>query len=188
MPPSRRDADATRGALLAAARDRFARSGFAATTVREIATDAGVDPALIVRYFGGKRGLYDAAVQVDLDLPDFTDVRRDELGRAVVEAFLDRWDGDAGEPLRVLLGAAGTDGEAADRMRATFDHQVRPAIAAARIARGGAPHVEVVVATLIGLATLRYLVRVPEVVALSRRQIVDRFAPTVQWHLTGHGD
>jgi AcrR family transcriptional regulator len=185
VPPSRRDADATRGALLAAARDRFARSGFAATTVREIATDAGVDPALIVRYFGGKRGLYDAAVQVDLDLPDFTGIRRDELGRAVVETFLDRWDTEAGEPLRVLLNAAGTDPDAAARMRATFERQVRPAIAAARVARGGVPHVEVIVSTLIGLATLRYLVRVPEVVALSRRQIVDRFAPTVQWHLTG---
>ncbi len=185
MPTPRRDADATRTALVAAARDRFGRSGYAATTVREIAAVAGVDPALIMRYFGGKRGLYDAAVQVDLGLPDFTGVDRDQLGRAVVEAFLDRWDGDAGEPLRLLLAAAGTDTEAADRMRATFEHQVRPAIEAARATRDDAPHVEVIVSTLIGLATLRYVVRVPEIVALRRAQIVDRFAPTLQWLLTG---
>ncbi|MGZ8176537.1 TetR/AcrR family transcriptional regulator [Williamsia sp. SKLECPSW1] len=185
MAPHRRDADATRGALVAAARDRFSRTGFAATTVREIATDAGVDPALIMRYFGGKRGLYEAAVQVDLALPDFAHVDTDDLGRAVVETFLDRWDTDAGEPLRLLLTATGTDPDAADRMRATFDHQVRPAIEAARATRDDAPHVEVIVSTLIGLATLRYLVRVPEVVALTRAQVVDRFAPTLQWLLTG---
>lgn len=185
MPSSRRDADATRTALVAAARDRFGRSGYAATTVREIAADAGVDPALIMRYFGGKRGLYDAAVQVDLGLPDFTDVHPDHLGRAVVEAFLDRWDGDAGEPLRVLLAAAGTDTEAASRMRATFEHQVRPAITAARVTRDVTPPVEVIVSTLIGLATLRHVVRVPEVVASTREEIVERFAPTLQWLLTG---
>ncbi|GAA2066906.1 TetR/AcrR family transcriptional regulator [Williamsia deligens] len=185
MPSPRRDADATRGALLAAARDRFGRAGFAATTVREIALDAGVDPALIVRYFGGKRGLYDAAVQVDLHLPDFGDVDPDDLGRAVVATFLDRWDGAAGEPLRVLLGAAGTDTEAAARLRATFEHQVRPALTAAGETHRATGHLEVIVATLIGLATLRYTVRVPEVMGLSREQIVDRFAPTIQWHLTG---
>ncbi|MEH3155460.1 MAG: TetR family transcriptional regulator [Gordonia paraffinivorans] len=185
MPSSRRDADATRTALVAAARVRFGRTGYAATTVREIATDAGVDPALIMRYFGGKRGLYDAAVQVDLRLPDFTDVDPDHLGRAVVATFLDRWDGRAGEPLRVLLASAGTDADAAHRMRATFAHQVTPAISAVQAHRGHTPHIEVVVAVLIGLATLRYVVRVPEIVQLTRAEILDRFSPALQHELTG---
>jgi AcrR family transcriptional regulator len=62
--PRRRDADATRQALLAAARRRFARHGFAAATVRDIAADAGVNVALISRYFDSKIGLFEACLQL----------------------------------------------------------------------------------------------------------------------------
>src|ERR1700757_2725720 len=54
----RRDADATRKAILAAAKDHFARSGYEGAFLRDIAVDAGVDAALINRYFGGKEGLF----------------------------------------------------------------------------------------------------------------------------------
>jgi AcrR family transcriptional regulator len=62
-PARRRDADRTRAALLAAAERRFARDGYAATTVRDIAADAGVNVALISRYFDGKAGLFEACLQ-----------------------------------------------------------------------------------------------------------------------------
>ncbi|HEY4021778.1 MAG TPA: TetR family transcriptional regulator [Pseudonocardiaceae bacterium] len=61
-PPRRRDADATRAALLAAARDLFAERGFEQTTVRDIAARAGVNQALLFRYFGSKDGLFDATM------------------------------------------------------------------------------------------------------------------------------
>jgi len=60
--PRRRNADQTRRLLIEAARARFAHSGYAATTVREIATDAGVNVALINRYFGSKAGLFEACL------------------------------------------------------------------------------------------------------------------------------
>jgi AcrR family transcriptional regulator len=59
----RRDAGATRQALLDAARRRFARDGYAATTVREIAADAGANVSLISRYFTGKEGLFEACLE-----------------------------------------------------------------------------------------------------------------------------
>lgn len=58
----RRDATATRLSLLEAARHRFAQGGYAATTVREIADDAGVNVALINRYFRSKEGLFEACL------------------------------------------------------------------------------------------------------------------------------
>lgn len=61
--PRRRDADATRQALLDAARRRFARDGYAATTVRDIATDAGANVSLINRYFASKEGLFEACLE-----------------------------------------------------------------------------------------------------------------------------
>ena len=54
-----RDAQATRERLIGAARNAFSQHGFERTTVREIAGEAGVNPALINRYFGGKEQLFD---------------------------------------------------------------------------------------------------------------------------------
>jgi AcrR family transcriptional regulator len=64
-PPAtlrRRDAAKTRQLLLDAARRRFAADGYAATTVRDIADDAGVNVALISRYFDSKEGLFAACL------------------------------------------------------------------------------------------------------------------------------
>ena len=63
--PRRRDAAATRTALLDAASTLFDERGYERTTVRELAERAGVDAALIPRYFGSKAGLYLAALQAE---------------------------------------------------------------------------------------------------------------------------
>ena len=65
----KRDADATRAAILAAAKRHFAKSGYDGAYLRDIALDAGVDAALINRYFGGKEGLFAAALK-DSIAPD----------------------------------------------------------------------------------------------------------------------
>jgi AcrR family transcriptional regulator len=65
----KRDAEATRAGILAAAKRHFARSGFDGAFLRDIAAEAGVDAALINRYFGGKDGLFAAALK-DSIAPD----------------------------------------------------------------------------------------------------------------------
>ncbi|MBV9231013.1 MAG: TetR family transcriptional regulator [Chloroflexi bacterium] len=60
-----RNAEETRAALLAAARLRFARDGYEATNLRDIAADAGVNVALIPRYFGSKEGLFQTVIIFD---------------------------------------------------------------------------------------------------------------------------
>lgn len=62
-----RDAAKTRSLLLEAARRRFAHDGYAATTVRDIADDAGVNVALINRYFESKEGLFEACLAVAVE-------------------------------------------------------------------------------------------------------------------------
>ncbi len=61
--PRRRDAVATRAAILAAARDQFGRLGYDCTALRDIAAAAGADVALIKRYFGGKEALFTEALK-----------------------------------------------------------------------------------------------------------------------------
>src|SRR5262245_18351681 len=69
VAPSRRS-DATRAAILAAARERFAADGYERATIRAIAADANIDPAMVMRYYGSKERLFAAAAELELHLPD----------------------------------------------------------------------------------------------------------------------
>jgi AcrR family transcriptional regulator len=61
--PRKRDAEATRAAILEAAKAQFARLGYDRAVLREIAGEAGVDVALVKRYFGGKEALFVEALR-----------------------------------------------------------------------------------------------------------------------------
>ena len=69
---TRRSLD-TKAAILVAARPRFSVDGYQATTIRAVARDAGIDPALVMRYFGSKAELFARATDIDLRVPDLTD-------------------------------------------------------------------------------------------------------------------
>src|SRR4051812_22290036 len=116
--PSPRRSDATRAAILRAARERFAAEGYEKSTIRAIAADAGVDPALVMRYYGNKEKLFAAAAEFDLHLPDLTKKPRDAVGQALVAHFLERWESDG--TLQALLRTAVTNEAAAERMREVF--------------------------------------------------------------------
>ena len=73
----RRTSEETKAAILAAARERFSVAGFQAATIRGIAADAGIDPSMVMRYFGNKDKLFAAAAEFDLRFPDFTALDRD---------------------------------------------------------------------------------------------------------------
>src|SRR3712207_7831244 len=80
----------SRTAILAAARRRFAADGFERTTIRGIAADAGIDPSMVIRYYGSKDGLFAAAADVELHLPDLATVPRDQLGETLVRHWVER--------------------------------------------------------------------------------------------------
>src|SRR5262245_38036616 len=87
-PRRRRDAAATREAILEAATRRFATQGYERAGVREIAADAGVTAALVNRYFGSKEGLFAEVIRRALDMGHLLQDQRggltDHLARAVV--------------------------------------------------------------------------------------------------------
>ena len=84
--------DRTRAAILAAARELFAAQGYERTTVRDVAAKAEIDPAMVIRYFGSKDGLFARAAVFDLRLPDLGAIERAELGPVLVGHFLDVWE------------------------------------------------------------------------------------------------
>ncbi|WP_176946936.1 TetR/AcrR family transcriptional regulator [Lentzea fradiae] len=106
--PSRpRNASATREALLKAARPLFARNGYEATTVNQVAQAAGFSPNLVTRYFGGKEGLFLAAMEARLNLESTLPGDVGDLGRRLADRIAGRWEqqGD-GDPLLALMRSA----------------------------------------------------------------------------------
>lgn len=120
-----RSAQETRSRLVSAGRKAFSERGFERTTVREIADEAGVSPALINRYFGGKEQLFAEAVSIDLAFPNLSRIDRHLLGNTLVAHFFQRWEGSPEDDmLRVLIRAAVTNHKAAARMRSILADQV----------------------------------------------------------------
>jgi AcrR family transcriptional regulator len=170
-------ADQTKAVILAAARERFAESGYEAATIRAIAADANIDPSMVMRYFGTKDQLFAAAAEFDLQFPDLSEVEPGELGRALVSHFLTRWEDD--EALVVLLRSATTNVEAAQRMTDIFAGQLLPAID--KLVPDDAPRRAGLIATqVLGMALCRFVLRLPPVVGLSRDELIDWLGPTLQ--------
>jgi AcrR family transcriptional regulator len=181
-PPSRRS-DTTKAAILNAAREHFAASGFQGATIRAIATSAGIDPAMVMRYFGDKKKLFEAASEIDLELPDLTTLESGQIGAALVEHFLNRWEGD--EALMVLLRSAVTNSEAATRIQEIFARQT-----VATIKQFSKEPLEkimlrasLVASQILGLALCRYVLKLPPMVAADRNELIRRVGATVQSYI-----
>lgn len=187
MPPQNasreRDADARRTAILAAARGQFGADGVDRTTIRSVAAAAGVDPALVMRYFGNKAGLFAAATDFALPLPDLGHLDGPATARALVMTFVAVWETD--DAFVALLRAAAGSETAAGTMREVFTDQVVPALAAATPDRDR-ERAALVTGQLLGLALGRYVLRLPELVDLTADQLAVRIGPVLLHYL--HGD
>ena len=182
--PRARRGEATRATILRAARERFAADGYERATIRAIAADASVDPALVMRYYGNKEGLFAAAAEFDLRVPDLTAISHKGVGAALVEHFMTRWEDD--DILKALLRTAATNDIAAARLRDVFATQIAPKLdAVCEDAKSAAQRAGLVATQLMGFAFCRYILKLPPVVGMKRAEVVKWLAPTVQRYLLG---
>jgi AcrR family transcriptional regulator len=199
----------TRAQILAAARQLFAERGYAGASIRAIAAEAAVDPALVHHYFGTKDRLFTAVVQPPVDVEEFFprilagDV--DRLGERIVRGFLAAWEGDeSGPAFRTLLRSAVEQPATGALVRDFFRTQVVRRVGAA--VRGSETRVgtstgtsagtsagdaevptrvSLVAAQLFGLAMTRYVLRFEPLAGLPAEEVVRAVAPTIQRYLTG---
>jgi AcrR family transcriptional regulator len=174
--------DRTREAILLAARQLFAKQGYERTTVRDVAERARIDPAMVIRYFGSKDGLFARAASIELELPSPAAVDPSELGRRIIEHFLEIWEGTGSnkQGMAVLLRSAASNTFAAGKMREAFLGQVMPFITAVGDPATAARRAGLVSSQLLGLAVCRYVLKLPPVVALTPAEIVASLGPTLQ--------
>jgi AcrR family transcriptional regulator len=181
-----RSSTGTKAAILAAARTRFAAEGYRSASIRAVARDVGVDAALVVRYFGSKPGLFAAAIDIDLRMPDLVDAPAGEHGRRLVEHFLSRWDAGTleGQVLISLLRSAASDAAAAAGMRELFAHQLVPALRPLITDESEAPQRAALVASqVLGLALARSILELPAFDGMSADVIADSVGATLQRYL-----
>lgn len=182
----------TRAQLLAAARAEFAERGYDGATVRRIAERAGVHPAMVNHWFGGKDALFTAALELPVDLATIvarlTPGDPNRLGERIVTGFLTTWDDTGGAPLATLVRSVASH-EAAARMMREFVARVL----LNRVVRPVAPDRPDLRAALcgsqiIGLGMARYVVKLEPLASASHDGIVAAVAPTLQRYLTGELD
>ncbi|MER7149469.1 TetR family transcriptional regulator [Streptomyces lydicus] len=173
---------ATRAAILAAARDRFAAEGYERATIRAIAKEAGIDPSMVMRYYGNKAGLFAAASEIEVHAPDLTHVPHDELGARLVRHFLERWESD--ETLTGMMRVGVTNDAGAQRMRKVFAEQIEPVLSAVcPVPEEAELRSGLIASQVLGMALCRYVLHIPPAVALSHDEVVAWLAPTIQRYL-----
>ncbi len=189
-PRGRRPGDEnTRERILTSARQLFSQHGYDRASMRMIAADAGVDPSLIVHYFGSKEGLLEQCLQLPMDpravLSLASQAPPQQRGELLVRALVSAWERpDVQQHLLGMLRTGASHDIAREALQRSLHDAVQPVVAGLAIddpARRSA----LVMSQIAGLAITRYFLRIPEVVALTPDEIVAAVGPTVQRYLTG---
>jgi AcrR family transcriptional regulator len=181
----------TREAILKASQAAFAERGFDAASIRQIATGAGVDPALVHHYFGTKEQLFLAAVQVPIDprelIPQVLTGGVEGIGERLVRTFLGVWDSPRGATAAALLRSAVTNEWSARMLREFVITQIlRRAVKELDLeAPEGPLRASLVASQVLGLATARYILKLEPLASASPDQVAAAIGPTIQRYIAG---
>ena len=179
----------TREAIATAARTQFADLGYERSTFRSIATAAGVDPALIVHFYGSKDELFRQVMQlpeeISAALVQVAEGERAQMGRRLAQLVVGALENPGTRP--VVLGrirCASSHQDAAALVRETV---TRDLSALTRAITDDRPDVRAVLvgAHVVGIALARYVVRVEPLVSIAPAELVDLLAPSYQQLLCG---
>jgi len=172
----------TRDDILDAARRLFGERGYDGTTIRAVAAEAGVNPALVHHFFGSKEQIFVAAVNFPVSpadvLPAILEGPRDELGQRAARLVLSIWrEPQTRTPLLALLRSSLSNELAARMVRDFLSRLVVSRIAAAT---GGAPtRIAAAGGQIMGLMLVRYVIRVEPLASADDEEIVAILAQVI---------
>lgn len=181
----------TRGEILAAARSSFADRGFDRTTIRGVAGEAGVDPALVHHYFGSKEDLFLAALEIPVDprslIPQVFVPGLDGVGERLLRMFLGVWDEpENNESLRAFVRTAFVVDQTAELLRNGIARIVLRAVIPQLAPVGDAElRATLVASQLAGLIMARYVLRIEPLASLPAESLVAWMAPNIQRYVNG---
>lgn len=178
----------TRDTIIAVARQRFATRGYDATSLRTIATEAQVDPALLIHYFGTKEALFAAAMGMPVRLSEtFGDLQAlplREAAEAITRGILSLIDSDKSRnAVLALVRSAVSNEKAAATLREFLTVELVGIIAALTDLPDAKLRASLIAAQLVGIAMLRHVVRIGPLTTASAEELVTLVTPVVQQYL-----
>ena len=171
----------TEAAILEAARELFAEAGFEKATIRAVAARAGVDPALVMQYYGNKEGLFAASARWHVDHKRLSGVSLEDIPRTAIDDLFNGFDDPARRDAAIaLLRNCLTHATAREVMR--DDVMCEPQAAVARTIGGEDAELRagLLGATMIGVTLARYLLEIPAVRQASREDIERVMVPVLK--------
>ncbi|MET4619487.1 AcrR family transcriptional regulator [Arthrobacter sp. 2762] len=188
----RSGSDHSREAILVAARKLFAEQGFDGTSLRQVAREASVDPAMVHHFFKGKDELFASSVELPADpeevLAGVETLEPWARAEALVRAVVRLWEGPAQPGLVAFVrGTIGSKAKTA-LLRETVSRTILSRVMVG--VQGPAEEVRLrgnLVATqVVGLMLLRYVIRLEPLASADQEEVVSMVAPTIQRYLTGN--
>ncbi|MGZ5408087.1 MAG: TetR/AcrR family transcriptional regulator [Aeromicrobium sp.] len=178
--------------ILEVARKHLAAKGFAGSSLRAIAREAGVDPSLISHYFGGKAGLLVATMQLPFNplekIPPVLAGDVEDLGVRLVTTFLDAWDPHR-DVFSALLRSTFGSGDPASMPAVQMAQNVVVAGLRGKISGPDADlRATLAIAQLIGIASIRYVARLEPVASAPAELVARWYGPAIQDVLTPSAD
>ena len=176
--------------ILTAAREAFAETGWAGTTMRAVARAADVDPALVYHYFGSKEGLLEAATNPPPrwleNVAKTWTTPVSELGSALLRLMLGAWaDDEVGPVLRAVLQTAAHEPSTREKLRRIVESSLIGVSQVGVDERDRMVRSGLISSQIMGLAMMRYVWRIEPVASMSDDEVVAAVAPNLQRYIEG---
>jgi len=186
-------ASGTRERIAEAARRQFAELGYDRTTIRSVAAEAGVDPSLVIHYYGSKHQLFLASVELPFDVGDLVERLhagpRRQVGERVVRFALEvladpsaraRWTG--------MIRAAASDPDAARILREVVTERIFEPLAQALGSEDARLRANLASSQMIGFVMVRHVIAIEPLASADSETLASALAPTLQRYLVGRID
>jgi AcrR family transcriptional regulator len=176
----------TRAAILKAARASFAKSGYDGTTFRGVAGKAGVDPALVVHFFGTKAGLFAASLELPVrpeELEEVLQGDRATLGRRIATFYLKRVFHERAQTAQSLLRSSVANKEAAAILRGVIESTAITLIERLFPGPETALRGELVASHMMGIFLARHILKVEPIASCPDEELIELVAPALQHYL-----
>ena len=171
----------TEATILDAARELFSECGYERATIRGVASRAGIDPALVMQYFGSKEGLFAAAARWGHEDDTVTGARREDVPRAALHDLLEKFEGAGSdrEAAIALMRSCLTHPEASRIMRDEVICEKSTVVAQTLGGDDAELRAGLIGAVLVGLAMSRYLLEIPALAGASREDLERLLGPAL---------
>jgi AcrR family transcriptional regulator len=184
LPPKRPRSQPTRDRITAAARRIFGRDGYDVATIRAIAAEAHINPAMVMRYFGSKELLFAAVTTLKIDRTYLSEVPKGKIGEAIVLDGLDRWDDPRWANSVIAMVRTAVNNPAA---RERFNNGYTESLTALQLAllqhhglKLSMETVSLMATQVLGVLIARYILRIETVVNAPRETLIRDVGRTLQ--------